>query len=270
MTDQRLRYRAVFVSDFHLGAAGCKAESIRQFLHAVESPKLYLVGDIIDFWVAHKKGKWTQEHTNVLRTLLGKAKHGTQVFVTPGNHDAELRKLNGSDFGNIFFDHQFIHETLDGRKLLIVHGDLFDKSVTTFRFLAVIGAWIYEFLTGLNRIINRFRGKTSDEPTLFSAGIKKRVKRWIASGSGYPGRLTAEAQSLNFDGVVCGHVHNPAMVVTSEGTLYLNAGDWVEHCSAIVEELDGTIKLVFWSDLRQQFEAMTAPLATSGAAKKSR
>lgn len=251
MSKNRLVYRSVFISDLHLGSAGSKTDQIQEFLTSVECEYLYLVGDVIDMWVAIKRGKWRQKHTNVIRTILGKSKYGCQVRYTPGNHDALVRRLNGAELGNIDIDHSFSHFTADGKKLLVVHGDLFDKSVSSVRPIAWLATWLYECLTVLTEWITVYRAKRGQGPSDFSSRIKKKFKHAVQYVTSYEERIVVDAWTQGFDGVVCGHIHRPRIDTHDYGGVYLNTGDWVENCTAIVEHLDGSLELVKWEALRQ-------------------
>lgn len=237
------RYRSVFVSDFHLGSAGCRVDDIYNFLRSFEAEYLYLVGDIIDGWVGSRDSKWTQGCTNVVRTVLGKSKYDGTVLYTPGNHDSFLRRMNGTEFGNICIDHSFVHRTLDGRRLLVVHGDLFDRSCTRFRHAAYAGAWMYEYLTMFNVHVNKRRTRRERRPIDFSAGLKLQCKRYIKRSGTFEGKLLADAAEQGCSGVICGHIHRP-QILQAAGGLYINTGDWVEHRTAVVEHLDGRIELL--------------------------
>ena len=257
MQQSDLAYRSVFISDVHLGAKGCQAESVRHFLHDIQCENLYLVGDIVDMWVGARPGKWKQEHTNVIRTILGKSQNGCVVRYTPGNHDALVRKLNGSELGNIAINPSFIHTTADGKRLLVVHGDFFDRSVTVLKPLAWVGAWLYEFLTAFNTWVNKLRRLPHPRRATFSARAKKQLKNCIQYFTNFEERITVDAQHQGYDGVVCGHIHKPRIKLRSEGGLYVNCGDWVEHCSAIVEHFDGRLQLVYWADMIKSTELET-------------
>jgi UDP-2,3-diacylglucosamine pyrophosphatase LpxH len=248
MSEAPLRVRSLFVSDLHLGSAGCMVERFQSFLDLVECEHLYLVGDIIDLWVVMKKGKWRDEHTALVRQLLGKAQEGCHVCFTPGNHDAFLRRLNGSTLGNIRIDHQFVHMTADGRRFLVVHGDLFDNSVQ-FLPLAWAGAWIYEMLVVANGRLNARLEHSGREKIDIRRGIKQRVKRFIARRNDFEENILEAALAERYDGVICGHVHRPAILEGTEKGLYVNTGDWVEHGTAVVEHYDGTLELVSWESL---------------------
>lgn len=248
------RYRTVFISDIHLGSAGSKVDAVQRFLASVECDHLYLVGDIIDGWVGTGAKKWNDGCTNVIRTVLAKAKDGCNVYYTPGNHDSFLRRINGSELDNIVLDHAFIHTTADGRDLMIVHGDLFDRSCTKYRPVAWIGAWAYEWVTILNARVNRRREIQERKPVNFAASLKFACKRFIKRGSSYETQLAEHAREYNCAGVVCGHIHRPAIVEMEGGFVYINAGDWVENCTAVVEDMSGQLHLLWWRDLEDSLE----------------
>ncbi len=239
-------YRSVFISDVHLGARGSKPGAFQEFLNGIESDTLYLVGDIIDGWVMRSK-KWRQEDSNAIRTLLGKSTRGTRICYTPGNHDSFLRRMNGSEFGFFEISHSFVHEMADGREFLVVHGDLFDPTCVRYPSIAYLGAWIYEYLQLLNAMVNRrkaFRRKPID----FCSTLK-RVSKGIFSKRSYFDLLLIEhAKEAGYQGVVCGHLHKPEIRVLSDGFTYVNTGDWVENKTAVVEELDGKLELIWFDD----------------------
>ncbi|MBS1707273.1 MAG: UDP-2,3-diacylglucosamine diphosphatase [Armatimonadetes bacterium] len=239
--------RATFVSDIHLGSHGCKTERVQDFLRQVTCDQLYLVGDIIDGWVGKGHKKWTQDHTDVILALLATAKGGCEVYYTPGNHDDFVRRLNGGELGNVTIDHSFIHTTADGKSLLVVHGDLFDTTVTKYRPLAFIGAYLNEYMAVMNSVVNKNRKAKGKRPLDFAATVKKGVKGFIAKKTDYESEIIAFAREHGFDGVVCGHVHRPRIDVMADGFVYVNTGDWVEHCTAVVEHADGRLELLNWS-----------------------
>ncbi len=252
-----LRYRAVFVSDFHLGAAACQTEHIQQFLDSVECDYLYLVGDIIDLWVSIKAGKWRQRHTSVIRTILGKSEYGCKVYYTPGNHDALFRKFNGASLGNILIDHSFTHITADGKRLLVVHGDLFDRSVTSLKPLAWSAAWCYEFLTVFLHWLHALRHPCGQERG--RTRIKEKFKRILQYFSSFQEHITIDAKNKGYQGVVCGHIHKPKIEVHESGTTYFNSGDWMENCTVLVEHYDGRMELLWWDQLRRELDTLALP-----------
>jgi UDP-2,3-diacylglucosamine pyrophosphatase LpxH len=240
--------RAVFVSDFHLGAASCNAEAILRFLHRLQCAELYLVGDIIDGYIATHKGKWLPIHTEVVRAVLELAEHGTNVHFCPGNHDAFMRHALGMEFGNIEIDDAFVHETANGRTLLVTHGDLFDGTVSKSVILPWLGTWIHEGMTVLNQRINRRRVRKQRSPVDIANALKRVVKRLTKRLTSFEENITEHAQDNGFDGVICGHIHAPLIITAPNGCEYLNCGDWMGNCTGIMEDFDGNLRLFCWSE----------------------
>jgi len=248
---QKLKVRTVFISDIHLGFRGCSAELLLNFLHNVECEYLYLVGDIIDVWEMKKRMYWPQEHNNVVRTLLGKAKHNTKVIFVPGNHDEILRDYDGAVFGNVQIHNEIIHTTADKRKLLIIHGDQFDSVVKISPMLAKIGSRLYEFLLRANRWVNYFRRKMGFTYWSLAAFLKHKVKNAVQYISNFEEAVAHEAAKQGVDGVVCGHIHR-AEITRIQNIDYYNCGDWVESCTALVEHPDGQMEIIPWAELFNQ------------------
>ena len=241
------RFRTIWISDVHLGFRGCSADYLLEFLRSTECDYLYLVGDIVDFWQLKKKPYWPQEHNNVVRTILGKAKHDTKVVYVPGNHDELLRSYTGSQFGNIEISNTALHTTADGRQLLILHGDQFDAVVKSSRFLSLIGAKLYEWLLLANHVVNFVRRHFGFGYWSLAAFLKHKVKNAVQYISRFEDAVAHAAKRRGVDGVVCGHIHR-AEITDIAGVTYFNCGDWVESCTALVEHHDGAIELLKWSD----------------------
>jgi UDP-2,3-diacylglucosamine pyrophosphatase LpxH len=249
------RYRSVFISDLHLGTPGCKAECLLDFLHHVESEYLYLVGDIVDGWRLKKRWFWPEHHDQILHTLLARASRGTRVVYLPGNHDEALRRLIGCTLGGVRILHDVIHRTADGRRLLVIHGDVFDGVCTDVRWLARLGSIAYETTLTINTGFNVVRRWLGLGYWPLSAFLKAQVKAAVNFVERYEHSLAAEAKRRAVAGVVCGHVHKPE-IRTIEGVQYYNDGDWVESCSALVEHWDGRLELLHWARQRQ-FDPLT-------------
>lgn len=260
-----LRVRTVWISDLHLGFRGCSAELLLDFLHSVECETLYLVGDIIDVWNMKRGVYWPQTHNNVLRTLLGKAKHGTRIVFVPGNHDEVFRDHAGLRFGNVEIAEQAIHETRDGRRLLVLHGDEFDGVVTCHAWLARLGSHAYDWLLEGNRYLNQVRRRFGMGYWSLAGFLKRKVKNAVSYISGFEAAVALDARRRGVDGVVCGHIHH-AEIRDIEGICYMNCGDWVESNTALVERFDGSIDLLHWN--RRQGEAgmdtVSEPLRQAG------
>lgn len=251
MGGKKLKVRSVFISDVHLGFRGCQADALLHFLHSVETDYLFLVGDIIDFWSLSRSPFWPQEHTNVIRSILGKAKHKTRVIYVPGNHDEVMREYAGMVFGNIEIHRDYVHTTAEGKRLLVMHGDEFDVIVKHSRFLARLGSVAYEKLLDMNHYVNWFRRLFNRSYWSLAAYLKHRVKNAVDYIGNFETALAHLASERDVDGVVCGHIHHPE-IRRIEGTLYCNDGDWVESCSSLLEHRDGRLELVRWASVFEE------------------
>lgn len=241
-----LKVRSVWISDVHLGFKGCQAEALLDFLHSVEAEYLFLVGDIVDFWSLNKTTFWPQQHTNVIRSILGKAKHGTKVIYIPGNHDAVMREYAGLKFGNVEVHLDYVHTTATNKKLLVLHGDEFDTIVKHSQTIAKLGSWAYERLLQINHYVNFFRRIFNRGHWSLAKYLKLKVKNAVSYIGSFESALASLAKERQVDGVICGHIHH-AEVRYIDSILYCNDGDWVESCSSIVEHADGKIELIHWT-----------------------
>ncbi|MFO7898278.1 MAG: UDP-2,3-diacylglucosamine diphosphatase [Planctomycetota bacterium] len=240
-------YNAVWISDTHLCSRGCQLEHLLRFIRRVRCRYLYLVGDILDLWVFRRRRYWPQELNNVLRSLLGQTKHGTQVIYICGNHDEGLRQFAGSTFGNIGLYTQAVHTTADGRRFLVLHGHEVDPVMQYRRWLSRLCASVYDYSVSLERILNRLWQALGLSPFYLSGPIKRRVENGVKPIKAYELALARHARQFGADGVICGHTHAPA-IKEIEGTLYCNAGDWIDSCTALVEKADGSLELLRWLD----------------------
>ncbi len=243
-----MKVRSIFISDLHLGTRACQAGRLLDFLRAYESQHLYLVGDIIDFWAMGRSIQWSPAHNTVVQKILRRARHGEQVVLIPGNHDEALREYDGMTFGNILVRHEWQHVTADGRKLLLIHGDQFDQVVLHHRWVAVLGDVAYDLLVGLNAWLSWLRRTLRIAGYWSLAGYAKRkVKSALTFIFDFEESVIRATRNRQLDGVVCGHIHSAA-IKEVDGLLYVNCGDWVDSCTAIVEHLDGTLELIEWRD----------------------
>jgi UDP-2,3-diacylglucosamine pyrophosphatase LpxH len=243
----KISVRTVWISDVHLGFHGCSAKLLLDFLHHVDCDTLYLVGDIIDVWEMKKRMFWPQAHNNVIRTLLGKAKHNTKVIYIPGNHDEVLRDFDGALFGNIEIRYEAIHTTADDKKILVLHGDKFDGVVACSPMLAKVGSRLYDYLLKANSWVNYCRRKLGFPYWSLAAFLKHKVKNAVQYISNFEHAVAQEAQDRGVSGVVCGHIHR-AEISKINGIDYYNCGDWVESCTALVEHPDGQIDIINWAE----------------------
>lgn len=240
--------RTVWISDTHLGTRGCKADYLLDFLKNVQCRQLYLVGDIVDGWQIKRKGPyWSQAQSDVVRRVMKIAKKGTQVIYVPGNHDEALRDYLDIDLAGIKVVGEAVHETADGRKLLIMHGDAFDSVVLYARWLAFLGDYSYQALLRLNHSVNVVRRWFGLPYWSLSAYLKFKVKNAVEFISRFEEAVAHAAAERDVDGVVCGHIHH-AEIKEIEGVTYYNDGDWVESCTALIEHFDGRMEILHWAD----------------------
>jgi len=239
------RYRTIFLSDIHLGTKGCQAEFLLDFMRYNESDTLYLVGDIVDCWSLTRSWYWHQTHNDVVQKFLRKARKGTRVIYVPGNHDEPLRDYNGLHAGGVEMANEVIHHGANGKKYLVIHGDEFDGVVRYAKWLAVLGDRSYQFLMMLNRWLNAVRKRMGKPYWSLSAHLKHRVKEAVQFMSNYEEAVAGEARKRGLDGVICGHIHH-AEIKDFDGVVYMNDGDWVESCTALVEHYTGEFEIIQW------------------------
>ena len=242
-------YRSIFVSDVHLGTKDCKAEQLNNFLKHNSCDTLYLVGDIIDAWkIQQNKWRWKQSHTNVVRRVLGHAKRGTRVVFIAGNHDEFLRPMipYGFSFGLVEVHNQIEHIGADGKHYLVTHGDLFDGITRLAPWLAFLGDKAYDFVLSLNNKFNWIRRRMGFGYFSLSKFLKHKVKRAVDFMFKFEENLANYCKKRGFDGVICGHIHH-AEIKEINGVMYMNDGDWVESCTALVEHHDGKWEIITWT-----------------------
>lgn len=249
-------YRTIWISDLHLGSTQCQADVLLDFLKFNESQKLYLVGDIIDFWSLSKKMYWPTDHNTVIQKILRKARHGTNVIYIPGNHDENVREYNDFVFGDIVVKNSDVHQTASGKKFLVVHGDEYDTIARYHKWIAKLGSKGYDLLLEINRglrAIRRLFGFKSNFS--LAAFVKFKVKNAVQFMSDYEESIVSTLRDEQLDGVICGHIHH-AEIKDMEGFYYVNTGDFVESCTAIVEHENGDLHLVKWEKIGQPVAAM--------------
>jgi UDP-2,3-diacylglucosamine pyrophosphatase LpxH len=248
----RAEYRSIFISDTHLGTRGCRCDFLADFLRRTSAQNLFLVGDIIDGWRLRKSWYWDEHHDDVLRQILCQARGGTKVTYIPGNHDEMFRSWlpAGVDVSGIRLCLEAEHITADGKRLLIIHGDEFDNVVRYAKFLALLGDWAYTTALVVNRWFNAVRRRLGLPYWSLSAWLKLQVKEAVKAIDRFESALAAEANRRGFDGVVCGHIHHAEMREV-DGIMYMNDGDWVESCTALVEHHDGRMELIDWAALNR-------------------
>lgn len=251
---QRGRIRSVFVSDTHLGCKHSRAGELLSFLESCDPEFLYLVGDIIDGWRLRRVWRWNPTYDAILSRLITLSQKKTLVRYTPGNHDRFLRAFL-TRVGRIELSDEFVHVTSDGRRFLITHGDRFDVFETKASLVCILATFGYDVLLNVNRLLNKMRRRPDFS---FAAAVKQRVKTLVRFVSDFEVSLAVHAQNRRCDGVVCGHVHHPAQRKLGKIT-YLNTGDWVEHCTALLEYECGTLELVSFDGGERRTIAVDAP-----------
>ena len=248
--DTTRRYRTVFLSDVHLGTKGCRADFLADFLRAVECERLYLVGDIVDGWRLKKSWFWDAEHDEVIRLVLRMARHGTEVTYIPGNHDEMFRDWLGLEVAGVRLARDAVHVAADGRRLLVIHGDEFDGVIRYAKFLAHLGDGAYDLALTVNRVFNAARRRLGYPYWSLSQWLKRQVKEAVKTIDRFEAALAGEARARGLQGVVCGHIHHAEMRDIG-GIAYMNDGDWVESCTALVEHADGRFELLDWAAERR-------------------
>ena len=260
-------YRTVFISDTHLGTRGARCDFLADFLGRMSCQNLFLVGDIIDGWRLRRSWYWDESHDEVLRLILRHARNGTAVTYIPGNHDEMFRAwlpLN-LEIAGIRLRSEAVHVTALGKRLLIIHGDEFDSVVRYAKFLAFLGDGAYTAALVANRWFNAVRRRLGYPYWSLSAWLKRQVKEAVKAIDRFESALAAEAKRRGFDGIVCGHIHHAEMREV-EGVVYINDGDWVESCTAIVEHLDGRLEMIDWAAVNRLSFFAHPQLAVSKAA----
>lgn len=261
----RSRYRTLFLSDIHLGARACQAGQVLDFLKHHDAETIYLVGDIVDFWRIRRSPYWPQSHNDVVQKLLRKARKGTRLIYIPGNHDEALRRYGGAVFGAIELRGRAIHEMVDGRRFLVIHGDEFDVVVCYAKWLAFLGDWAYDLALWVNTRLNGVRRRLNLPYWSLSAFLKHRVKQAVNYIGEFENALAQEARRNDADGVVCGHIHHAA-IRRIDDVLYVNTGDWVEGCTAIGETYDGKLEIIRWAGFAEVAGRRRDDIVTAEAA----
>ncbi|MCB1443258.1 MAG: UDP-2,3-diacylglucosamine diphosphatase [Methyloceanibacter sp.] len=246
MSAEMQRYRALFISDIHLGTKACQAEAFLDFLKTHRAPRIYLVGDIVDFWRIRRGVYWPQSHNDVFQKLLRQVRKGVELIYIPGNHDEAMREYCGSRFGGIAIERQTVHIGADGRRYLIMHGDEFDVVVRYAKWLAFLGDWGYVTALWFNTHLNVVRRRFGMPYWSLSAYLKHKVKRAVNYIGEFEHALAQEARRNGAQGVICGHIHHAAMRHV-EDVVYINTGDWVESCTAVVETEEGDFQIIRWN-----------------------
>jgi len=247
-----LKVRSIFLSDIHLGTRGCQAGQLIDFLRHHEADYLFLIGDIIDFWAMSRGIYWSADQNTVIQKVLRRARHGEEVILIPGNHDEALCEYIGTSFGDIRVCREYVHAAADGRSYLLIHGDACDQVTRHHRWVAVLGDIAYNFLVRVNGWLSWIRRTLRISGYWSLAGyMKRRVKSAVSFIYDFEDSVIHAVRDRKLDGVICGHIHSAA-IREVDGLRYINCGDWVDSCTAIVEHLDGRMELIEWRSASRQ------------------
>lgn len=264
-----MQYRTIFLSDIHLGTPGCQADLLLDFLEAHEADTYYLVGDIFDGWRLKRGWHWPQSHSDVIQAFIKRAHDGARIYYIPGNHDEVMRKYLGTHFGGVEVMQEADFVTADDRRFLVTHGDQFDAVVVNAKWLAHVGDRAYAFALWLNLWMNRVRRIWGGQYWSLSNWAKQQVKSAVNFIGQYEQVLTDEARRKGYDGIICGHIHR-ANMTDMNGIAYVNTGDWVESCTAVVEHEDGRLQLIDWAATRRRRQMMRAVREETAPRRKLR
>lgn len=248
--NQATYYPAVWISDVHLGYKDCQADYLLSFLNNIDCDVLYLVGDIVDLWSMKRQFYWHPSHYQVLACIQQKAQSGTRVIYIPGNHDETFRHYVDNSLFGIEVHQQFIHTTTANKRFLLVHGDDFDSATRYNKFISIVGDAGYDLLLFLNRWTNRTRRLFGGNYWSLASWIKARVHKAREAIAAFENAAVHEAKKQGVDGIICGHIHHPALKII-DGIVYCNDGDWIENCTALVEQENGRIELLHWSETQR-------------------
>jgi UDP-2,3-diacylglucosamine pyrophosphatase LpxH len=245
------RYKAVFISDTHLGSKHCNSEELLAFLSNIETDKLYLVGDIVDVWRLQKKWYWPKKHNQILRKIL-KISEKTEVIYVSGNHDEVFRNFPKIRIGKISVEHRCVHIGADGKRYLVVHGDMFDNLMRTKtgRFVMRVGDFAYDSLILINRSVNGIRRLVGLQPWSLAKYLKRKAKLAANYIGEFEKQMALYCKRKGYDGVICGHIHH-AEITSYDDVVYMNDGDWCESCTALVETHDGEWHIIKNEDLQK-------------------
>ena len=260
------RYRTLFISDLHLGTKGCQADLLLDFLKVHDAETIYLVGDIVDGWRLRSGWYWPQSHNDIVQKLLRKVRKGARTVYIPGNHDDFAREYIGYTLGGIEIMRDAVHVTADGRRLLVTHGDEFDIVIRHAEWLAWLGDWSYRAAIKASTVFNAVRRRLGFSYWSFSAWAKLRVKNAVNFIGSFESALVAEAARRGVQGVVCGHIHHAA-IRDMAGITYVNTGDFIESCSAVVEHFDGRLEILRWVEIAGEAEVRPTTRLQSGRDK---
>lgn len=239
----KTKYRSVFISDLHIGSNGCKSSELLNFLKSFTADNLYIVGDGIDALVLKSISQFTKTHYKIFKRLIKLSKK-TSIFYCPGNHDSILRQFCGTRLHNFQLNDFFLYESLNGQKFIVLHGDYFDNELCKNKTFSKIVLFMYECFLAFNNLLNAILKILKKGPFCLINLSKIKIKQYLRRVEKFEKRLIDFAIERNYDGVICGHIHQ-AKIKSYQDVFYMNTGDWVDSCTALVEHLDGTWEIIY-------------------------
>jgi UDP-2,3-diacylglucosamine pyrophosphatase LpxH len=240
-------WRSIWISDVHLGSRHAQVDALLEFLRDTESEYLYIVGDFVDGWELKRNWLWLDSYNTLIQKLLRKSRKGTKVILVTGNHDEFLQAFVGMRFGGLRLVERVVHQAADGRRYLVMHGHQLDGLVHFNRLLERVGSHLYDWVLELNLWLNRFGRRLGFRYWSVAAWLKSRAKSAVKYITGFEDAMVGLAQAHQVDGIICGHIHRAEMRHIG-AVEYLNCGDWVESCSALVEDHAGHFNLLHFHE----------------------
>lgn len=241
-----MNFRSVFLSDIHLGNKWCRSSQLDSFLSLISCENLYLLGDVFEGWNGKSSATWNLRRHPLMRKVMTMARVSKTQYIT-GNHDAFLDKFSGSSFDGIELLKGSFHTALDGRRLLLVHGDEFDIISRYRKHLAMLGHTAYQAAMSINSTFESLFSSKKEKNLAMANYFKHKVKDLVQKISDFDNSIKSAAKNRGADGIICGHIHRPEMRIIGD-TSYYNCGDWLESCSALVENFDGTFEIIRWNN----------------------
>jgi len=244
-----MHYKSIFISDTHFGYPINQSKLLANFLQNHTCDNLYLVGDIIDFWALERKFTWKLADSHAVQQMLNKRRSGVPVIYITGNHDEFIRQhLDYISFEGIKFVNEVDHVGVNGKKYLVIHGDIFDNETAVWDILSHLGNGAYMSSLYLSKFVNWIRGKFGLSPWSISLFLKQNVKGVVNYINKYEKHMIDYCKRGQYDGVITGHIHTPC-IKQMDGLEYYNCGDWVESCTALVEHMNGRFEIVKWDKM---------------------
>lgn len=238
------KVRSLFISDIHLANPNSQVKRLSEFLNKIETDNLFLLGDIVDLWkLSSRKGRWYKAHEDVLKQIIQLTQSGTRVMYIPGNHDPFFRHFGGLNMGPVEVQEEFIHTLATGDKFLLMHGDKFDKELYVGDLWHYVGETLYEIIVSTNRHLNNIRYWLGKPYWSLSVALKMNSKKARDYIEKFEELAVNYAKKKGTQGVICGHIHQ-SKLIRKDGIIYANDGDWVESCTALIENMDGSLELL--------------------------